>query len=100
MFILSYFLLNLLLAGKDWSKCDSSQAAKRRGRETRHSLLLLFHLHFRVRRQCDESRHHSLSYQRLIHPLHQQLIGLDRASRDVTEVGGAFGTRASNTGNK
>ncbi|TNN86569.1 hypothetical protein EYF80_003339 [Liparis tanakae] len=35
--------------------------------------------------QCDESRHHSLSYQRLIHPLHQQLIRLDRTSRDVTE---------------
>lgn len=50
-----------------------------------------FHLHFRVGGQCDESRHHSLSYQRLIHPLHQQLIGLDRASRDVTEVGGALG---------
>lgn len=79
---------NLLLTGKD--SCDGSQA--RRGRETRRSLLLLlFHLHFRVGGQCDESRHHSLSYQRLIHPLHQQLIGLDRASRDVTEVGRALG---------
>lgn len=47
-------------------------------------LLLSFHLHFRVGGQCDESRNHSLSYQRLIHPLHQQLIRLDRASRDVT----------------
>lgn len=61
------------------------------GGETRCGLLLWFHLHFRVGGQCDESRHHSLSYQRLIHPLHQQLIGLDRASRDVTEVGGALG---------
>ena len=50
-----------------------------------------FHLHFRVGGQSDESRHHSLSNQRLIHPLHQQLSGLDRAIRDVTEVGGALG---------
>lgn len=80
--------------GTDLVQCDGSQMAKRRGRETRRSLLLLllrFHLHFRVGGQCDESRHHSLSYQRLINPLHQQLIGLDRASRDVTEEGGAFG---------
>lgn len=86
-------MLSLLLTGTDWAPCDGSQVAKRRGRETRRSLLLLlrFHLHFRVGGQCDESRHHSLSYQRLINPLHQQLIGLDRASRDVTEVGGALG---------
>lgn len=61
----------------------------RQHRETRRGLSI--HLHFWVGGQCDESRHHSLSYQRLIHPLDQQLIGLDRASRDVTEVGGALG---------
>lgn len=57
---------------------------RREGGKRRSIVLLLIHLHFRVGRQCDESRHHSLSYQRLIHPLHQQLIGLDRASREVT----------------
>lgn len=87
-------MMNLLLKGKDLIHVDGCQLAKRRGRETRRGSLLLllrFHLHFWVGGQCDESRHHSLSYQRLINPLHQQLIGLERASRDVTEVGGAVG---------
>lgn len=79
-----------LLAGTDWFGLVLAQW-REGGRETRHGLTSWFHLHFRVGGQCDESRHHSLSYQRLIHPLHQQLIGLDRASRDVTEVGRALG---------
>lgn len=45
-----------------------------KGGERRGAFVSLqFHLHFRVGGQCDESRHHSLSYQRLIHPLNQQL---------------------------
>lgn len=43
------------------------------------------HLHFRVAGESDESGHHPLSHQRLIHPLHQQLIG--QHSRDVTAQG-------------
>lgn len=36
------------------------------------------HLHFRVTGESNESRNHPLSYQSLIHPLHQQLIGQHR----------------------
>lgn len=58
-----------------------------------------FHLHFRVGGQCDESRHHSLSDQRLIHPLHQQLIRLDKSQSRCHRGGRGIGTRASNTAN-
>lgn len=68
---------------------------ERRGR----GLPSRFHLHFRVGGQCDESRHHSLSDQRLIHPLHQQLIRLDKSQSRCHRGGRGIGTRASNTAN-
>lgn len=41
------------------------------------------HLHFRVTGESNESRNNPLSYQSLIHPLHQQLIGQHRGYSQV-----------------
>lgn len=41
------------------------------------------HLHFRVTGESNESRNNPLSYQSLIHPLHQQLVGQHRGYSQV-----------------